>query len=177
MPNPHVQAAGEAPPGDNRSALVRLTDDIASLAYMASIMSSMIERALDLKSSIEHDRERDIYTFQIAGDATDEMHFAASDVVERARSIRGRVDLLGGAAALKTEPSKRFGLLSDLESAIGQISGFVDAIDGLSSGKGDPARSLASICAIAVPAKDECERADQAVRDLYELHFAEKSTG
>ena len=177
MPNTRVQAAGEALPGDNRSALVRLTDDIASLAYMSSIMFSMIERALDPRSAVEHDRERDIYTFRIAGGATDEMNFATFDVMERAWSIRGRVDLLGGAPALKTEPSKRFGLLSDLESAIGQISGFVDAIDGLSIGKGDPARSLASICAIAVPAKDECERADQAVRDLYELHFAEKSIG
>jgi hypothetical protein len=163
-------------PGDNRVPLVRLTDDIASLARMASITFGMVEKAFCPTRAVAH--ERGIYTFHFSDTWADEMIFAASDVMDRARLIHARVDQLEDLApAAKPAASDRYDLLSDLEGALALISGFAEAIDELSGMKNDPARRLSGICAIASPVHDEIERAKQVCRDLYELHFAEKSTG
>lgn len=167
-------------PGDNRAPLVRLTDDIASLARMASITFGMVEKALCPTRAIAVDKERGLYTFYFSETGADELVFAASDVMDRARSIHARVDQLEDlmpAPAAKAGASDRYDLLSNLEGALALISGFAEAIDELSGMKNDPARRLSGICAIASPVHDEIERAKQVCRDLYELHFAEKSTG
>lgn len=73
------------------------------------------------------------------------------------------------------EKRGRYDLLSELEGALAILSGLVKAIDEISNTKSNPARRLSAICAICSPVYDEVERAEQACRDLHELHFAEKS--
>lgn len=167
-------------PGDNRSPLVRLTDDIASLARMASITFGMVEKAICPSRSVTHDKEGDIYTFNFSGDWTDQLHFAAADVMDRARSILARIDLIGEPEAAPAEPSgsfDRYELLSSIEGSLSVLSGLADAIDELSALKNDPAKRLSGVSAIVSPLDHEIGNAKTALNALYNQHFAAKSTG
>lgn len=189
MPNTAVRAACEAMPCDNRPPLIRLMDDITDLARMASITYGLIEEAFWLQRAKARDEVRQTFTFDFSREWIDQIMFASANVMDRARSLHSRVELIDHLAerlkdraphaalhAGEVANGDRYELLSSLEGALATIDGLTKAVDELSGLKNDPERRLSGICAITGPLAAEIERAKQACRNLYAQYFPEKST-
>jgi hypothetical protein len=115
-------------PADKRSPRVRLMDDISSLARMATINYGMVERAVCPTRAINCDKESGIYTFYFSGEWTEQLRFAAGDVMDRAKSIHARLELLEDEhdeTAEQARPSKRFELIGNIEGSIAVLAGLV----------------------------------------------------
>jgi hypothetical protein len=161
--------------------------DVTELARMSSIACNEIERALEPSRATT---KGGMLTFILDSDWVNELVFAVSDVMRRAKSVDERFDALFGddgevAAVTKPAPegyidgsySERGDLLNELESSHAVLSGLVDAVSNLSACTDNPAARLRGISAIVGGMQEHTEAAKDAVRDLYALHFSEKSTG
>lgn len=85
-------------PGDNRSPKTRFLNDVGGVAQMAGIAYAMVERAFCPTRAISFDRGLGTYTFQFSQDGIDQLLFASSDVMDRARSLHQRRELWEGAS-------------------------------------------------------------------------------